>query len=128
MSKTYPQTWPKPDRERPSKLASRITELQKQALYDREITTRDLAKELGVHERYLSAVFPGKVPIVSKKPLIEARNLYKMSVAEDALAGKYTRQEAAKIANVTYKTLLRYVQKVKARKAKTPTPCQNTTP
>lgn len=110
----YPDYWPKPDPNKPNKLQSRITEQQKLDLYNRVITTRALAAQLGVHERYFSAMFPHKVPILDKKPLTEARKAYKLQVAREVLAGKYTVAEASKVAHVHKNTMQRYV--LKARK------------
>lgn len=111
----YPAHWPKYDKYDKDKLASRITEQQKQDLYNRKITTRDLAKLLGVHERYFSSVFSGKVPIIDKKPLIEARKAFKLEIAKQILEGKYTGREAAKVANVSYKTMSRFKALAKAQ-------------
>lgn len=108
----YPSHWPKPNPKRTTALASRITEEQKRQLYHREITTRDLAKVLGVHEEYLSYMYPGKVPIIDKKPLIEARKLYKLEMAKLVIEGKHTTMEAAMIAHVSYNTMRRFIKKV----------------
>lgn len=107
----YPEHWPKPNK-RPKALASRITEEQKEKLYNRQITTRDLAKELDVHEQYLSYMFPGKVAVINKKPLIEARKLYKLDLARQVKEGKYTITQAAAMAYTSYNTMRRFVKKV----------------
>ena len=113
MTQPYPSHWPRPDRQRPTTLASRITEQQKLALYNRVITTRHLAAVLNVHERYLSALFSSKVPIIDKKPLIEARKAFKLEIAKQVNEGKYTTKEGAKVANVTYKTMRRFMERAK---------------
>lgn len=114
----YPDHWPKPDRRRPTLIQSRVTEQQKLDLYNRKLTTRDLAKLLNVHETYLSALFPGKVAIIDKKPLIEARRAYNTEMAKLVISGRYTVKEAAGIAFTTVKTMRRFMQKVKQETAK----------
>ena len=113
--KGYPVHWPRPYKHKPTALASRITEQQKLDLYHRRVTTRDLAKILGVHERYMSQVFSGKIPVTDKKPLIEARKLFKLAVAEQIIAGKYTITEASKVANVSYNTMRRFLERAKVK-------------
>ena len=114
MPQPYPSFWPRPDHRKPKSLKTRITEQQKQDLYDRKITTRDLAKILNIHERYLSYTFPGKVEVINKKPLIEARKAYKVEIAKQILEGKYSIVQAARVANVSYNTMQRFLQKAKS--------------
>ena len=109
----YPSFWPKADSHKPGSLQSRITEQQKRDLFNRRITTRKLAKLLGVHETYLSYKFFTKVEIVDKRPLIEGRKLYKLEIAIQVLKGVHTIQEAADIAYVSYNTMQRCLQKAK---------------
>lgn len=109
----YPKFWPKANPLKPESLQSRISEQQKRDLFNRRITTRALAKALGVHEKYLSYKFYAKSQIVDKKPLIETRKLYKLEVAVQVLEGKYSMQQAADIAFVSYNTMQRCVQKAK---------------
>ena len=113
----YPSFWPKPNPKKPDLLQSRVTEADKLALYNREITTRALAKKLNVHERYLSSVFPHKVPIADKRELCQARKAYRMSIAKEVIDGKHAVKEAAKICNVSTSSMLRYVRKLNAEKA-----------
>lgn len=110
----YPSFWPKSDPHKPNSLQSRITENQKQDLFNRRVTTRALAKVLGVHEKYLSYKFYTKVKVVDKRPLTEARKLYKLEIGIQVLKGKYTIQEAANVAYVSYNTMQRFVVKAKA--------------
>ena len=112
----YPKTWPKPNPLKPDSLQSRITEAQKTDLFNRRITTRQLAKDLGVHEKYLSYKFAFKTEIIDKKPLIETRKLYKLEIAVQVLQGLHTIQQAADIAYVSYNTMQRCVQKAKLAK------------
>lgn len=110
---TYPVTWPKANPKRPDTVASRTTEQQRLDLWERRITTRELAKQLGVHEKYVSSVFPGKQPIFNKKPLIEARKALKLELGREVIKGKYSISQAAKIAFVSYNTMMRAVNKVR---------------
>lgn len=109
----YPSSWPKPNNDKPEYLQSRISEQQKHELFNRIVTTRDLAKLLNVHEKYLSNRFPSKVVITDKKPLTQARMLYKLEVARQVLRGLYSIQQAANVAHVSYNTMQRCVQKAK---------------
>lgn len=109
----YPNFWPRANPARPEALQSRITEAQKKALYNREVTTRDLARELGVHEKYLSSKFYTKVEIVDKRPLIDARKAFKLAMAVRVLKGELSMQQAADSAFVSYNTMQRFTQKAK---------------
>lgn len=111
---SYPSSWPRPNSKKPLSVQSRITEQQKEDLYNRRITTRALAKILGIHERYCSALFPHKVQLRDRKVLMEARKAYKLEVANQVIQGKYTTTEAAKIAFVSYNTMQRFVAKARA--------------
>lgn len=82
-------------------------------LYNRVITTRALAVELGVHERYLSYMFPHKVPIRDKRVMTETRKQHRLAIATEVLSGRHTIAEAANIAHVSYTTMQRYVVKAK---------------
>ena len=113
---TYPDHWPKLTEEsRKNSLITRVTEQDKEDLFNRVITTRDLAKKLGVREAYLSHVFPGKVEISSKgKPLlIAARREFRLSQAKLALKKKLTVKQAANICNLSYRSMARAVQHLK---------------
>lgn len=111
----YPDSWPKADPARPTSLQSRITEQQKRDLYSRKITTRDLAKELDVHEKWLSIKFPGKCPPNSEqaKELAKARKEFKLAVGVEVLEGKYTIREASVVASVSWNTMFRFVKQAK---------------
>lgn len=111
----YPKTWPKPNPYKPKLVQSRVTEAQKQALYRREISTRELARQLGTHEKYLSTLFPGKEMTRSKSDLIKARVHYRITLAKQVLEGKYTIGEASKIAYVSYSTMQRFFAKAKRK-------------
>ncbi len=110
---TYPDKWPKPNPFKPNAVASRVTEEQREDLYNRRLTTRALAKLLDVHEKYVTHLFPGKAPIADKKQLIEARKLYKLEIAKQVMVGKYSIQQAADVAHVSYNTMHRNLAKAK---------------
>lgn len=110
----WPTDWPRPNPKKPMAVQTRITDEQKRDLYNRKITTRDLAKVLGIHERYCSALFPHKVQLRDRKVLMEARKAYKLEIANQVIQGKYTITEAAKVAFVSYNTMQRFVTKAKA--------------
>lgn len=109
----YPQTWPTKDPKDPTALRSRITEEQKLDLYNRRITTRELASRLNVHENYLSSQFPGKVPLKNPKELIQARKAFRLEIARLVLIGKYNIKQASNVAHCSYNTMFRLVQQAK---------------
>lgn len=111
----YPSFWPKANPKKPEALQSRITEQQKRDLYHRQVTTRELAKILNVHEKWLSRLYCTKEPITDKRPLIEARKLFKLEIAAQVLKGDYSMQQGADKAFVSYNTMQRYVQKAKEK-------------
>lgn len=113
MREPYPDFWPQPDAQHPEYLQSRITEEQKQQLYNREITTRALAKELGVTEKYLSFLFHSKRPIPDKKQLVKVRKEFQMSVAAQVVAQNLSIKKASQMAHTSYSTMLRRVRVAK---------------
>lgn len=116
---TYPSHWPRPNPRKTNSLQTRISEQQKHDLFERRITTRDLAKLLDVHEQYLSYMFPGKERIIDKKPLIEARKAYKLEIAKQVIEGRYSVGQAAKVANVSYNTMKRFITRAKVQNSAT---------
>lgn len=108
----YPLFWPKPNGNT-NQLQTRITERQKLDLYNRRVTTRDLAKILDVHERYLSYMFPFKVEVIDKSKLCEARRAFKTHIASLVILKQFTIKEAAKKAYVSESTMQRFVKKVR---------------
>ena len=89
-------------------------------LYNREITTRDLAKVLGVHENYLSTLFPGKITPISqqieegmhKKRAI--RKIYRELWARRVIKREVSVAEAANQTAVSKRTMQRIVQKLQS--------------
>lgn len=114
-AKGYPTHWPEANPKRPDTVASRITDQQKKDLYDRKITTRQLAKQFNVREAYLSQLFSGKGPGFSKakKILINTRKEYRHNYAIQVLAGKITIKDAAKASRIPYRSMARAVQLLK---------------
>lgn len=122
----YPEDWPKPDHLRPRTLASRISEEQKVDLYNRRVTTRDLAAKLKVSEKWLSFVFPGKRPLENKQSKLKARNAFREFHARRVIAGEALISTAADAACCSYSTLRRVVLRLqgKERLTDTTTPTQ----
>jgi hypothetical protein len=95
-------------------LNEKITEQQKLDLYNRKITTRELARILGVHENYLSRMYPGKIPIEKREDISKAklalratRKEFRLALLEQVALGKITLDEAAAQAHTTKRTLYR---------------------
>lgn len=118
---TYPNTWPRPVANKPEIVASRITEQQKEDLYNRKISTRDLALILGIREEYLSTLFPGKIEApakaheASRKLLLETRKEYRNTFGRRVLAGELTVSKAGVLSRTPYKTMSRVVNALKKR-------------
>jgi AraC-like DNA-binding protein len=114
-SKGYPANWPDCNPKRPDTVVSRITDQQKKDLYERNITTRDLAKLFGVREAYLSWLFPGKGPGFSKakKMLINTRKEYRCRYAAQVIEGKISIKDAATASRIPYRSMARAVQLLK---------------
>lgn len=119
----YPSTWPKAKPTRPAIVATRITESQKLALYNREITTRDLAKALNVAESYLSEMFPGKIPPLdmSKTALAAVRKEFRMQEAHRVASGALKLDVAAELCRVSVRTMYRALNAAR-RISKEPVP------
>lgn len=126
---TYPDHWPKPKKfssdgsraTRPTALIYLITEAEKQALYDRKITTRALAAKYGVNESYVSKLFPGKVKNTEtlrqmqkeKRELRAVRKAFRVALAKRVLAGELSTSDAAIQARVAYREMARTVKAVR---------------
>lgn len=107
----YPASWPLPT-DRTNSVVSKVTHEQKKDLYERNITTRDLAKILSVREAYLSHLFPGKGPTLTraKKALLAARKEYRLSYAKKVIEGLMKVDQAATAARIPYRSMARAVQ------------------
>lgn len=126
---TYPDHWPKPKKytsetgraTHPKALINRITEAEKQALYERKITTRALAAKYGVNESYVSKLFPGKVKNTEtlrqmqkdKRELRAVRKAFRVSLAKRVLNNELSTAEAAIQARITYREMARTVKAVR---------------
>ena len=108
---SYPNSWPKAS-SRTDALASKVTEEQKEALYNRKITTRELAKLLRVNESYLSSLFPTKAQPDSqaKRVLIAIRKEFRQTQAVKVAHKQLTTEQAALICRTSYRTMARAVQ------------------
>lgn len=111
----YPDKWPKPSYSRPRAVASRITEQQKTDLYNRRVSTRDLARILEVNESYLSSLFPTKEKPDAKvkKILIAVRKEFRRAQVDRVLRGEIKTGAAALICRVSYRTMAKSVQQVR---------------
>lgn len=118
----YPESWPKPDPLRPQRLASRISEDQKVDLYNRRVTTRDLAGTLKVSEKWLSYTFPGKRPLENKASKRKARNAFREFHAKRVVAGEALISTAADAACCSYSTLRRVVLRLQGKVRLTDSP------
>lgn len=118
MRTPYPATWPKPNTKKPKSVVTTITEEQKLALYNREITTKDLANLLKVGSTYLSALFPGKITSITantpkKRELLAIRKEYRALQAKRVLAGALTIQMAADELRISYRSMARAVERIR---------------
>lgn len=110
---------PSYDPERRPTLREKVTPQQLDDLYNRRITGRALAAELGVTENWLSRNFSGKVPGLvrtaraQKKELFAARTAYRDSLARRIRAGEMTRSDACAIAHCSERTMSRHISRVK---------------
>jgi predicted transcriptional regulator len=112
---TYPNSWPRPSYANIKSVVYRITEQQKEDLYSRKVTTRDLAKVLGVREDYLSSLFPGKIEPMERgrKELLQVRKEFRAEFARKVLSGELTLKKAGVLARTPYRTMARIVQTLK---------------
>jgi len=108
-----PQTWPGPDPTKsPAALINRVTADQLSDLYNRRITTRQLAKDLGVAEKWLSYLYHGRAPSPRKSDLRAARLGLRMMYAQQVIDGKISVSNAAKLLYCSYNTVRRAVIKL----------------
>lgn len=101
-------------------LRERITAQQREDLYNRRITTREMASQLGVSETHLSRTFPGKIPGQAqatrkeKRILLAVRNEFRDKLAAEVLAGRLDRRKAALTANCSERTMWRHIANVRS--------------
>jgi hypothetical protein len=119
---TYPDTWPKFNPRKPWALSSRITDQEKSDLYESKITAKQLAIKYGTHEKYVAAMFPGRLrvekpPKLSKleQPLAIAREEFRMAICVEVLKGKMTVIAASEVCSCSYNTMQRRLAIAKQR-------------
>mgnify|MGYP000965452289 CR=1 FL=1 len=101
-------------------LRERITAQQREDLYNRRITTREMASQLGVSETHLSRTFPGKIPGQAqatrkeKRILLAVRNEFRDKLAAEVIAGRLDRRKAARTANCSERTMWRHIAHVRS--------------
>jgi hypothetical protein len=105
-------------------LRNRITPQQLEALRERRITGRQLAKDLGVSECWLSRNYSAKVinkvpfgPVADakrqKKELAKIRKAHLNALAARVVKRELSIDEAAKAGFCAVRTIWRYVEQVK---------------
>lgn len=114
----YPDTWPKANPQKRWSLASRITEAEKHALYNRQITARELADRYNTHEKYIAAMYPGRAKIAkpvkkSDSELVKARTEFRLDICIKILEGELTVRKASGICNCSYNTMQRWLARTK---------------
>lgn len=82
-------------------------------LYNRRVTVRAAAKQLGVTENYLSHAIPERANKRNPHLLRATRRLYQDQVAREVLAKKYTMQQGADMAHLSLRTMYRRVESLK---------------
>lgn len=109
----YPAHWPRPNPRNPDSLASRISEEDKVALYNRETTGRALSRKYGVTEKWLSSKFHGRKPVVPKNLRLKAIRQFRLFHAKQVIDGLTTTRQAAAAAFTSYSTMRRTVMKLR---------------
>jgi|GEM_PF-4670775 AraC-like DNA-binding protein len=97
-------------------LKDRLTPAMRDDLYNRRVTTKALAKQLGVSETHLSRVCPGKIPGQKrqyKTDLIESRKLYREELALEVTCGRLDRKKAIQLAGCSERTFWRHIANVR---------------
>ena len=115
----YPKTWPGACSKHPKSVVSRVTEQQKEDLFMRRITTRQLALELGVREQYVSSLFPGKIATERKGKtlLLQARKEIRKREAARVIEGLLSITQAATALRISYRSMARAVQAARPKVA-----------
>jgi AraC-like DNA-binding protein len=88
-------------------------------LYNRRKTVREVAKELGVSENYLSHAIPERAPKRNPKLLKVTRRMYQDQIARETIEGKHTVTQGAELAYVSERTFFRRLAALRANSAKT---------
>ena len=95
-------------------LRQRITHQQLEDLYNRTRTVRDLARELHVSEKYLSAYFPERAPKKNPRLLKAAKEAFHRQLVLDYELKRISAVQAAHIASVSLRTFYRRAEKYKS--------------
>jgi AraC-like DNA-binding protein len=98
-------------------IRNRISEQQYYDLFNRRKTVRQVAKELGVTETYLSHAIPERAPKRNPKLLLVTRRMYQEQIAREVLAGKHSITKGAELAHVSERTFFRRLAALKAKNA-----------
>ena len=91
----------------------RMTQEQKDDLFYRRKSVRQLAKELGVTENYLTHAMPERAPKRNPQLLRAARRLFQLQVAREITEGKHTVQAGSDLACVSERTMYRRLNEVR---------------
>lgn len=99
-----------------SHIRERISKDLYDDLYNRRKTVREVAKELGVSENYLSHAIPERAPKRNPKLLKATRRLFQDQIAREVLQGKHTIYRGAELAHVSERTFYRRLAKLRDEK------------
>lgn len=92
-------------------LRDRMTEQDKQDLFNRKQTVRDLARKYGVSENYLSHAMPDRAPKRSKGLLMQVRRMYIKQIVRETHEGKHSIFAAASLICKSERTVFRLLAK-----------------
>jgi hypothetical protein len=84
-------------------------------LYNRRVTTRELAKKYGTTEKWMSQTFSGKVRVAKASQRKAARNAFREFHAQQVVAGQVNIYQAAEAAYTSYSTMRRVVLRLLKR-------------
>jgi len=96
----------------------RMTQAQKDDLFYRRKSVRQLAKELGVTENYLTHAMPERAPKRNPKLLRATRRLFQLQVAREVQEGKHTVQAGSDLACISERTMYRRLSQLSQDKQK----------
>ena len=96
-------------------IRERMSKSQYDDLFNRRTTVRDLAKQLGVTENYLSHAVPERAPKRNPKLLRVTRRLFQEQLAREVIEGKHTVYAGAEMAHVSERTMYRRIESVRVK-------------
>jgi AraC-like DNA-binding protein len=88
-------------------LATKVTPQQLDDLYHRRITVRQLAKDLGYSESWLSKSLPARAPKRDPKLLRKTRMEFQNAIVQRYLTQNISAKQAAALAYVSERTFYR---------------------